>query len=81
MPSDDNTNKHDLVAYADDFLKNTVYTEPHFKFSSQGKIQNACSNAPVITLTYAQSLDGKIAGKNGKQIQLSGKESAVMTHR
>jgi hypothetical protein len=38
-------------------------------------------NRPLITLTYAQSLDAKIAGKNGKQIQLSGRESATMTHR
>ena len=34
-----------------------------------------------VTLTYAQSLDGKIAGEGGKQILLSGEESMVMTHR
>lgn len=34
-----------------------------------------------VTLTYAQSLDGKIAGLNGKQIILSGKESMTFTHR
>jgi hypothetical protein len=34
-----------------------------------------------VTLTYAQSLDAKIAGKNGKQLILSGKESIAMTHR
>ncbi|KAL1921276.1 uncharacterized protein VTP21DRAFT_10992 [Calcarisporiella thermophila] len=38
-------------------------------------------DSPCVTLTYAQSLDGKIAGENGKQILLSGKESLVMTHR
>ncbi|KAG8858870.1 2,5-diamino-6-(ribosylamino)-4(3H)-pyrimidinone 5'-phosphate reductase [Serendipita sp. 411] len=32
------------------------------------------------TLTFAQSLDGKIAGINGQQIILSGKESMFMTH-
>jgi riboflavin biosynthesis pyrimidine reductase len=32
------------------------------------------------TLTFAQSLDGKIAGINGQQLILSGKESMLMTH-
>ncbi|RUS18171.1 bacterial bifunctional deaminase-reductase [Endogone sp. FLAS-F59071] len=36
---------------------------------------------PFVTLTYAQSLDGKIAGLNGRQIILSGQESMIMTHR
>ena len=35
---------------------------------------------PFVTLTFAQSLDAKIAGKAGKQLILSGKESMVMTH-
>lgn len=38
------------------------------------------SQRPVVTLTYAQSLDGKIAGVNGKQLILSGSESMMMTH-
>ncbi|CAJ0648077.1 1059_t:CDS:2 [Entrophospora sp. SA101] len=38
-------------------------------------------NRPFVTLTYAQSLDGKISGINGKQLQLSGEESMMMTHR
>jgi len=33
-----------------------------------------------VTLTFAQSVDGKIAGANGKQIILSCKESMYMTH-
>ncbi|KAI9317498.1 dihydrofolate reductase-like domain-containing protein, partial [Dichotomocladium elegans] len=36
---------------------------------------------PYITLTYAQSLDGKIAAKEGQQLLLSGAESMAMTHR
>jgi hypothetical protein len=36
---------------------------------------------PFVTLTYAQSLDGKIAGKWGKQIRLSGEDSMRLTHR
>jgi 2,5-diamino-6-(ribosylamino)-4(3H)-pyrimidinone 5'-phosphate reductase len=35
---------------------------------------------PFITLTFAQSLDGKIAKRN-QQILISGKESMAMTHR
>ncbi len=35
---------------------------------------------PYVTLTFAQSLDAKIAGKGGKQLALSGKDSLVMTH-
>lgn len=38
------------------------------------------SSRPLVTLTFAQSLDAKIAGQNGKQIILSGHESMVMTH-
>lgn len=34
-----------------------------------------------VTLTYAQSLDGLIAGSGGKQIKLSSNESMTMTHR
>ena len=35
---------------------------------------------PHITLTWAQSLDAKIAGKNGSRVILSGPESMLMTH-
>jgi hypothetical protein len=35
---------------------------------------------PRVTLTFAQSLDAKIAGIDGKQLILSGRESMVMTH-
>jgi 2,5-diamino-6-(ribosylamino)-4(3H)-pyrimidinone 5'-phosphate reductase len=35
---------------------------------------------PYVTLTFAQSVDAKIAGKGGQQLILSGKESMVMTH-
>ncbi|OCH96200.1 hypothetical protein OBBRIDRAFT_787658 [Obba rivulosa] len=35
---------------------------------------------PYVTLTFAQSLDAKIAGPGGKQLALSGRESLVMTH-
>ncbi|KAI8356839.1 dihydrofolate reductase-like domain-containing protein [Mortierella sp. GBAus27b] len=35
---------------------------------------------PHVTLTYAQSLDGKIAGTGGQQLILSGPESMKATH-
>lgn len=35
---------------------------------------------PYVTLTFAQSLDAKIAGQNGQQLILSGKQSMIMTH-
>ncbi|KAF9225558.1 bacterial bifunctional deaminase-reductase, partial [Gyrodon lividus] len=35
---------------------------------------------PLVTLTFAQSLDGKIAGIAGRQLTLSGSESMLMTH-
>ena len=38
------------------------------------------AKSPHITLTYAQSLDGKIAGSKGKQLILSGPESMKATH-
>ncbi|ESK92678.1 riboflavin-specific deaminase [Moniliophthora roreri MCA 2997] len=42
--------------------------------------ENPKMSRPYVTLTFAQSVDAKIAGKEGKQLILSGKESMVMTH-
>ncbi|GAB4469249.1 MAG: hypothetical protein Kow00124_04310 [Anaerolineae bacterium] len=36
---------------------------------------------PLVTLTYAQSLDGSIARRRGEPLALSGPESLRMTHR
>ncbi|KAG0265161.1 2,5-diamino-6-(ribosylamino)-4(3H)-pyrimidinone 5'-phosphate reductase [Mortierella polycephala] len=38
------------------------------------------ARSPHVTLTYAQSLDGKIAGRHGKQLILSGPQSMTATH-
>ncbi|KAK7686728.1 hypothetical protein QCA50_010328 [Cerrena zonata] len=35
---------------------------------------------PYVTLAFAQSLDAKIAGPNGKQLTLSSQDSMIMTH-
>lgn len=37
-------------------------------------------NRPAVTLAWAQSIDGSIAGKRGEQTALSGPESLVCTH-
>jgi hypothetical protein len=49
-------------------------------FKGDKPIKPPASSRPYVTLTFAQSLDAKIAGINGKQLILSGKESMVMTH-
>jgi GTP cyclohydrolase II len=36
---------------------------------------------PLITVSYAQSVDGSIATRNREQLQLSGHQSMVVTHR
>lgn len=38
-------------------------------------------NRPLVTISYAQSVDGSIATRNRKQLQLSGHQSMVLTHR
>jgi riboflavin-specific deaminase-like protein len=36
---------------------------------------------PIVTVSYAQSLDGSIAARGGGRLSLSGHESVRMTHR
>jgi len=38
------------------------------------------ASRPYVTLTYAQSLDGALAGGNGHRLILSGEQSMKMTH-
>jgi hypothetical protein len=59
------TSQLDPPAFLTEALSDSVTESP-------GRIQ--------VTLTFAQSLDGKIAGVGGKQLILSGKESMLMTH-
>ncbi|KDQ15744.1 hypothetical protein BOTBODRAFT_108453 [Botryobasidium botryosum FD-172 SS1] len=51
-------------------------------YPSSGRIEHPSPDVqrPYVTLTYAQSLDAKIAGAGGQQLILSGRESMVMTH-
>ncbi len=44
-------------------------------------VSDTASNRPYVTLSYAQSLDGSLAGGNGHRLILSGEESLRMTHR
>ena len=48
---------------------------------SRAKAFRARHNRPFITVSYAQSVDGSIASKNRLPIQLSGPESAILTHQ
>ncbi|KZT08650.1 bacterial bifunctional deaminase-reductase [Laetiporus sulphureus 93-53] len=43
-------------------------------------LSSSSSARTYVTLTFAQSLDAKIAGPDGKQLALSGRESMIMTH-
>ena len=43
-------------------------------------LKDATRARPYITLTWAQSLDAKIAGPGGERVLLSGPESMLMTH-
>lgn len=53
---------------------------PRFLAAVFGEEVKAEEGRPKVTLTFAQSLDAKIAGVGGKQLILSGEESMVMTH-
>ena len=48
---------------------------------SRAEAFRASHNRPFITVSYAQSVDGSIACDNRLPIQLSGPESAVLTHQ
>lgn len=41
----------------------------------------ARSDAPFVTLSYAQTLDGSIAARPGEHLAISGPESMALTHR
>ncbi|PWY97886.1 bacterial bifunctional deaminase-reductase [Testicularia cyperi] len=52
-----------------------IFLQQQLRFSATNELR------PHVTLTFAQSSDGKIAGSGKKQLALSGKESMVMTHQ
>lgn len=62
------------MSLAREFLLSVLPSQSIEKFDREGK------RIPIVTLTFAQSLDGKIAGSKGKQLALSGPDSMIMTH-
>ena len=40
-----------------------------------------CSGRPLVTLTYAQSLDGSITAHRGRPLAISGRETLALTHQ
>ncbi|CAK9786040.1 bacterial bifunctional deaminase-reductase [Cutaneotrichosporon oleaginosum] len=52
---------------------------PRFLVEHVGNLARGFSR-PHVTLTWAQSLDAKIAGPGGKRVMISGPESMLMTH-
>lgn len=46
-----------------------------------GRDGRKATGLPFVTVTYAQSLDGSIAGRNREQLRLSGDEAMRLTHR
>ncbi|KAF9294228.1 2,5-diamino-6-(ribosylamino)-4(3H)-pyrimidinone 5'-phosphate reductase [Linnemannia elongata] len=55
-------------------------TNYDFLFERSFEQSNKDTKGPHVTLTYAQSLDGKIAGRHGQQLILSGAQSMTATH-
>ena len=53
---------------------------PSFLSAIFGEDIKITEERPKVTLTFAQSLDAKIAGIGGKQLILSGRGSMIMTH-
>ncbi|KAI9598236.1 dihydrofolate reductase-like domain-containing protein [Syncephalis fuscata] len=66
-------------AAAEDFIAR--YYSDDLKIRPSILPVNEAIKRPLITLTYAQSLDGKIAGQDRQQLVLSGAASMIMTHR
>jgi GTP cyclohydrolase II len=66
----------------DDRTVNEDYIISHARHHlEQAKRGNRNPQAPVTTLTYAQSIDGCIATSDGNPLQLSNQESQTLTHQ
>ncbi|KAK9459757.1 dihydrofolate reductase-like domain-containing protein [Lipomyces oligophaga] len=57
-----------------------AHFEPYLASSEDRHYASRASRKPHVTLTYAQSLDSRIAAKPGTRTVLSGSESKTMTH-
>jgi hypothetical protein len=63
-----------------EFLRQALPQQLHNKINGKRDPIGTDNETIWTTLTFAQSLDGKIAGHGRKQLILSGKESMLMTH-
>jgi GTP cyclohydrolase II len=50
------------------------------EFLQSAAAHRRCTGRPLVTLSYAQSLDGSIADRPGRPLALSGPQSMVLTH-
>jgi riboflavin-specific deaminase-like protein len=48
---------------------------------SEAETHNRRTGRPLVTLTWAQSIDGSLTTQRGEKLALSGTESLLMTHR
>jgi 2,5-diamino-6-(ribosylamino)-4(3H)-pyrimidinone 5'-phosphate reductase len=53
---------------------------PEFLTDVLGALVSDHPARPYVTLTYAQTIDGKIAAKGNERLHISGPESYDMTH-
>jgi hypothetical protein len=72
--------KQKLTLFHSIIMDETVYKEARDFLDPIYSDISLLNDRPFNTLTFAQSLDGKIA-KQGQQVLISGKESMAMTHR
>lgn len=72
----------DRLEHAARYCKSVFGIEPAVKSKADvvQKLKATEGNKARVTLTYAQSRDGKIAGENKKMLALSNGESMIMTH-
>lgn len=71
----------ELTSFLRQFYPTSFFDKPTLTTHSESAPPRQPGTRPFVTLTYAQSLDGKIAGAGGKQLQLSGSESMLLTHK
>ncbi len=71
----------ELTSFLQQFYPRSFFNKPTLTTHSESAPPRQPGTRPFVTLTYAQSLDGKIAGAEGKQLRLSGDESMLLTHK
>lgn len=63
-----------------DYTMSLLPLTPSLRPFLEGYLPKPCSDRPFLTLTYAQSLDSRIAAKVGEQTKISHLETKTMTH-